>query len=48
MIGIDDIRAAAERIADTIVPTPMLYSRALSDASGAEVWLKAENLQRTG
>jgi threonine dehydratase len=48
MIGIADIRAAAERIDGVIVPTPIVFSRFLSDLSGAEVWLKAENLQRTG
>jgi threonine dehydratase len=30
------------------LPTPLLPCEALSRATGAEVWLKAENLQRTG
>jgi threonine dehydratase len=44
---IDDIRAAAERIRGSVVRTPMLKSRTLSEIIGAEVWLKFENLQFT-
>jgi len=44
---IDDIRAAAKRIEGAVVRTPMLVSRTLSEAIGAEVWLKFENLQFT-
>ncbi|MBA3576300.1 MAG: threonine ammonia-lyase [Sphingomonas sp.] len=44
---IDDIRAAAKRIEGSIVRTPMLKSRTLSELIGAEVWLKYENLQFT-
>jgi len=44
---IDDIRAAAERICGSVVRTPMLMSRTLSEIIGAEVWLKFENLQFT-
>ncbi|MGI8704311.1 MAG: threonine ammonia-lyase [Sphingomicrobium sp.] len=44
---IDDIRAAAERIHGSVVRTPMLKSRTLSELIGAEVWLKFENLQFT-
>jgi len=44
---IDDIRAAAQRIAGAVVRTPMLKSRTLSEIIGAEVWLKFENLQFT-
>src|SRR6476646_7690467 len=42
-----DVRAAAERIAGSVVRTPTLYSRTLSAITGAEVWLKFENLQFT-
>jgi threonine dehydratase len=42
-----DIRAAHERIAPSIVRTPTLYSRTLSQLTGANVWLKFENLQFT-
>jgi len=44
---IDDIRAAATRVAGAVVRTPMLISRTLSEIVGAEVWLKFENLQFT-
>ena len=44
---IDDIRAAAKRIDGAVIRTPMLVSRTLSEAIGAEVWLKFENLQFT-
>ena len=45
---IDDIRAAARRIDGSVIKTPMLMSRTLSEIIGAEVWLKFENLQFTG
>lgn len=44
---IDDIRAAAVRIDGAVIRTPMLVSQTLSEAVGAEVWLKFENLQFT-
>jgi threonine dehydratase len=44
---IDDIRAAAQRIEGSVIRTPMLVSRTLSEIIGAEVWLKFENLQFT-
>src|SRR5439155_34220 len=47
-LGIDDVRAAAARIAAHIHRTPLLPSRSLSEKIGAEVRLKCENLQRAG
>src|SRR6476620_576137 len=44
---IDDIRAAAARVNGAVVRTPMLVSRTLSEITGAEIWLKFENLQFT-
>ncbi|HEX4834144.1 MAG TPA: threonine ammonia-lyase [Trebonia sp.] len=44
----DDVVAARETLRDVIVPTPVLYSRVLSELVGGPVYLKAENLQRTG
>ena len=44
----DAVRAAALRIKDRIVRTPMLWSDALSRATGASVYVKYENLQHTG
>lgn len=48
MIGLDDVRAAADRIAGRVLRTPVLRSEALSRATGAEVVLKLDNLQVTG
>ena len=45
--GIDDIRAAAQRIAGAVENTPFVHSRTLSAIAGAEVWIKFENLQFT-
>ena len=44
---LEDIRAAAERIKGSVIRTPMLKSRTLSEIADAEVWLKFENLQFT-
>jgi threonine dehydratase len=47
-ICIDDVRAAADRIAALAHRTPLLRSRTLDARVGAPVALKAENLQRAG
>jgi threonine dehydratase len=47
MVSLQDIRAAREAIRDQIINTPCLYSRTLSDITGAEVYLKFENHQFT-
>ncbi len=47
LLTIDDVRAAAQRIAGAVVRTPTLYSQTLSKITGAEIWLKFENLQFT-
>jgi threonine dehydratase len=44
---LDDIRAAAARIEGAVIRTPALHSRTLSELTGAEVWVKFENLQFT-
>jgi threonine dehydratase len=43
-----DIRAAREAIGDVARHTPVLPSATLSERLGADIVLKAENLQRTG
>lgn len=43
----DDVKAAHDRIKDRVVHTPTLKSITLSEMSGAEVYLKFENLQFT-
>ncbi|CAN5130274.1 threonine ammonia-lyase [soil metagenome] len=46
-VTVDDILAARARISGSIVRTPTLVSRTLSDMLGAKVYLKFENLQFT-
>ncbi|HCF24555.1 MULTISPECIES: threonine ammonia-lyase [unclassified Novosphingobium] len=46
-LTIEDIRAAASRIEGAVVRTDCDYSRTLSEITGADVWLKFENLQFT-
>ena len=46
-LSIDDIRAASERLKGHIERTPCRHSRTLSEITGAEVWVKFENLQFT-
>jgi threonine dehydratase len=48
LVGLSEIEGAARRLAGVAVRTPLLPSDALADATGAEVRLKCENLQRTG
>ena len=47
LVSLEDIRAAAGRIAGAVERTPCMRSRTLSRLTGAEVWLKFENLQFT-
>jgi threonine dehydratase len=47
-VSIDDIRAAAARLAGVAHRTPVLRSHTLDERVGGEVLLKAENLQRIG
>jgi len=47
MITLDDIRTAASRIKGAVERTPFLHSRTLSQLTGAQVYLKFENLQFT-
>ena len=48
MISLADVRAAAARIEGRVLRTPMLPSDAISRATGAQVFLKLDNLQATG
>jgi threonine dehydratase len=48
LVQADDIVAARELLFDVISPTPLLHSRVLSEQVGGPVYLKCENLQRTG
>jgi threonine dehydratase len=46
--GLADIEAARERVATVAQVTPMESSRFLAEVLGSPVYLKCENLQRTG
>ncbi len=48
MISLQDIRNAYSNIQSFIHKTPLIYSNSFSKMTGAEVYLKAENLQKTG
>jgi threonine dehydratase len=47
-VTIDDVRAAAARLAGVAHRTPVLRSRTLDSRVGAAVYLKCENFQRVG
>jgi threonine dehydratase len=47
-VSLADIEDARQRLATVAVRTPLDRSRALSDLIGGEVFIKCENLQRTG
>ncbi len=44
-LSIDDVRCAAERLRDVVVRSPLERSERLSQLTGADVWLKREDLQ---
>lgn len=48
MTTLDDVRAAAARIAGVAHRTPVHTSRTLDELTGARVFLKCENFQRVG
>jgi threo-3-hydroxy-L-aspartate ammonia-lyase len=47
-ISLQDIRAAADRLAGVAHKTPVMTSRLADERSGATLFLKCENLQRMG
>jgi threonine dehydratase len=47
-VTIEDIARARRRVAAIVKPTPMIRREALCRMIGGEVWLKPENLQKTG
>ena len=47
-VTFDDILAARDRIAGQVDRTPVRYSRRLSQLTGADVWIKFDNLHFTG
>ena len=47
-VTLEDVRAAAERIRPYVHRTPLTPTETLSRMTNTRLWLKAENLQRTG
>ena len=47
LLTLETVQAAAERIKGAVVHTPTMHSITLSEITGAEIWLKFENLQFT-
>jgi len=48
MLTLQDIERARILLADAIDATPLVFSRSLSEMTGCQVYLKMENLQKTG
>ena len=48
MLDLKDIKEAQNRLKNVVYSTPFAYAPILSEMSGYEVYLKKENLQRTG
>ena len=48
MPAIEDILAASKRISGQVRITPVLSDPQFNEFLGCELWLKCENLQRTG
>jgi threonine dehydratase len=47
-VAIQDVERARERLAGIVKPTPLIHSPTLSRMLSAEIYLKPENLQKTG
>ena len=48
MLDLNKIKKAYERVLGVVHRTPFAYAPILSEMSGYEIYLKKENLQRTG
>jgi len=48
MVQLESIKRAAEVLEGVAINTPLVYSTYFSEKSGAPVYLKLENLQKTG
>ncbi|MBI3600535.1 MAG: threonine ammonia-lyase [Nitrospinae bacterium] len=48
MVTLEDIKEAQRNIKDYIHKTPLVYSNSISSMTGLDVYLKLENLQKTG
>jgi threonine dehydratase len=45
---VGEVKAAVPRVAPHLHRTPLVHSTTLSEMCGTEIWLKCENLQKTG
>ena len=48
MISIENVRQAAKMIKGKVIKTPLVHSPSLSKMFGGDIYLKLENLQKTG
>ncbi len=48
MLKLEDFEAAKKRVDEVIIPTPLIYSEVFSSECRNQVYIKPENLQRTG
>ncbi|MCI9092822.1 MAG: threonine ammonia-lyase [Coprobacillus sp.] len=48
MIKLEQFQEAKKRVNEVIIPTPLIYSEAFSKECKNQVYIKPENLQRTG
>ncbi len=48
MLTLDTFEQASEKVKEVTLPTPLIFSEYLSNATGNRVYLKPENMQRTG
>jgi len=48
MLSLEQFQEAKKRVDEVIIPTPLIYSEAFSKECKNQVYIKPENLQRTG
>ncbi|MDD3026563.1 MAG: threonine ammonia-lyase [Erysipelotrichaceae bacterium] len=48
MLQLEDFKEAKRRVDEVILQTPLIYSQSFSDECGNQVYIKPENLQKTG
>ena len=48
MLTLEKYKQASEIVKEVTLPTKLVYSEYLSNQTGAEVYLKPENMQYTG
>ena len=48
MISVEKVQHAAKMLKGKVIRTPLIHSPSLSQMFGGEIYLKLENLQKTG